>query len=47
MAFYKVKKGVFMIKLKNVILTLEDADKLNAYGFNILVKNNELILERA
>lgn len=35
-----------MVRLKNVVLTLEQADTLRKWGFNVLNKNNELIIER-
>lgn len=35
-----------MVSLKNVILTLEQADKLKKWGFNVSVKNNTITLER-
>lgn len=33
-----------MITLKNVVLTLEQADTLASWGFTVQYKNNELII---
>jgi len=35
-----------MIALKNVVLTLEQADTLASWGFAILYKNNNLIISK-
>lgn len=36
-----------MVKLKNVVLTLEQAYQLAEYGLAVTLKDNNLIIERA
>ena len=36
-----------MIELKNVSLTIEQADLLAKWGLNVLVKTDKILLERA